>query len=311
MSVSRLSLELMRRQQRALEEETRLIADAAHGAAVSRSVAEQILREVPEDPVEFCIKCLHFHPSDYQIVLLRDKAQFIAVRYCRQSGKTFTVSAKILHRMLLRVEWWAAFGPSFRQSKQVIRKITDHAQKLPRHWFAKFQKTKLEILNGPNGLNGSRIEAFPNNPDTIRGPTLNGVYADEFNFIANDEDLYDAILFTLGTTGGSFIASSTPWSRDHTFWKMCNDKAFDDYSRHHVTWKEAIKPNGPLDIAILEKIKRQLAADPWRWQREMEAEWSEDESSWLPQSLIAACQDSMLNIRVVDKRRSFWVVEQT
>jgi hypothetical protein len=40
----------------------------------------------------------------------------------------------------------------------------------------------------------------------------------------------------------------------------------------------------------------------------MEAEWSEDESCWLPQALIGQCQDSMLEIRVIDKRHSFWVV---
>ena len=52
-------------------------------------------------------------------------------------------------------------------------------------------------------------------PDTIRGPTLDIVYADEFNFIANDEE-------------------------------------------------------------------------------EMESEWAEDESVWLPQSLITSCIDHKL-----------------
>jgi len=268
----------------------------------SADIATEILANVPKDPVEFCRKLLGFEPTDYQVKILRDEAQFIAARLCRQSGKTFIITARILHKMLLRRgSWWATFGPSFRQSKQVIRKFTTHLLKLPKSWYHKPLKTKIELANG------SRIEAFPNNPDTIRGPTLNGIYCDEFNFVANDEDLYDAILFTLGTTNGEFIGSSTPWSRDHTFYKMCRDKDFEDFSRHHVTWKEALEPNGPLKKNILEKIKKQLAADPWRWQREMEAEWSEDESCWLPQSLIGQCQDSMLEIRLIDKRHSFWV----
>ena len=156
-------------------------------------------------------------------------------------------------------------------------------------------------------VNGAIIEAYPCNPDTIRGPTLNGILATEFNFVKDDEEMYDAILFTLGTTNGFFIANSTPWSRDHIFYKMMHDKDFEDFSRHPVNWKQALEPNGPLKKNVLEKIKRQLAADPWRWQREMEAEWSEDESSWLPQALIGQCQDSMLEIRVIDKRHSFWV----
>jgi hypothetical protein len=257
---------------------------------------------VPEDPVEFCQKLLGFEPTEYQVALLRDDHQFIAARFCRQSGKTFTITARVLHKLLRNPgSWWAGFGPSFRQSKQIIRKMTTFLLKLPKSWYHKPLKTKIEFANG------SRMEAFPNNPDTIRGPTLNGIYCDEFNFVANDEDLYDAILFTLGTTNGEFIGSSTPWSRDHTFYKMCKDKDFDDFGRHHVTWKEALEPDGPLKKDILEKIKKQLAADPWRWQREMDAEWSEDESSWLPQALIGQCQDSMLEIRVIDKRHSFWV----
>ncbi len=58
------------------------------------------------------------------------------------------------------------------------------------------------------------IEAFPNNPDTIRGPTFKVIWIEECNFIPNDEELYDAILFTLGTTNGKLIATSTPWNTD-------------------------------------------------------------------------------------------------
>ena len=262
-----------------------------------------MLREVPEDAVEFCIMKLGFKPTGYQAELLRNPSQFIAARFCRQSGKTYTITARILHRLLRNPgSWWGGFGPSFRQSKQIIRKMTTFLLKLPKHWYYKPLKTKIEFANG------SRFEAFPNNPDTIRGPTLNGIYCDEFNFVANDEDLYDAILFTLGTTNGEFICSSTPWSRNHMFYKICKDGDFDDFKRFHVAWNKALEPSGPLKKNILEKIKRQLASDPWRWQREMEAEWAEDESCWLPQNLIGQCQDSMLEIHVIDKRHSFWVV---
>ena len=123
-----------------------------------------------------------------------------------------------------------------------------------------------------------------------------------------DEELYDAILFTLGTTNGFFIANSTPWSRDHIFYRICKDKEFEDFSRdHHVTWEQALEPNGPLIRGILEKIRKQLANDPWRWRREMEAEWSEDDDCWLPTSLITECTDSQLEIREFGgELRSFW-----
>jgi hypothetical protein len=50
-----------------------------------------------------------------------------------------------------------------------------------------------------------------------------------------------------------------------------------------------MEPNGPLDKGTLEKIRRQFGEDPWRWKREMEAEWAEDEAAWLSQSLITKC----------------------
>jgi hypothetical protein len=260
--------------------------------------------------IAFCKEALGFEPTDYQAKFLLDEKQFEAQCWCRQSGKDYSASSKLF--------WFAVenegaqlavVGPSFRQSKLVVRKINNFIQnKLPKDIPA------AEILVGRKTLrtnvplvNGAIIEAYPCNPDTIRGPTLNGILATEFNFVKDDEEMYDAILFTLGTTNGFFIANSTPWSRDHIFYKMMHDKDFEDFSRHPVNWKQALEPNGPLKKNVLEKIKRQLAADPWRWQREMEAEWSEDESSWLPQALIGQCQDSMLEIRVIDKRHSFWV----
>ena len=260
--------------------------------------------------IAFCKQALGFEPTDYQAKFLLDEKQFEAQCWCRQSGKDYSASSKLF--------WFAVenegaqlavVGPSFRQSKLVIRKINNFIQnKLPKDIPAteilvgrKTLRTKVPLVNG------AVIEAYPCNPDTIRGPTLNGILATEFNFVKDDEEMYDAILFTLGTTNGFFIANSTPWSRDHIFYKMMHDKDFEDFSRHPVNWKQALEPNGPLKKNVLEKIKRQLAADPWRWQREMEAEWSEDESCWLPQELIGQCQDSMLEIRVIDKRHSFWV----
>ena len=246
--------------------------------------------KIPDDPMEFCIRFLGFTPTEYQAKLLRDEAQFQAARWCRQSGKTHTIAAKLLHFHLKHPNTWGGnIGPSFRQTKNVIAKMAAHASKLPRGYVGKVMRTKIEFTNG------SRSEAFPNNPDTIRGPTFNIVYWDEMNFTRDDQDLYDAILFTLGTTNGRFIASSTPWSRDSVFWKIFNDKDYADFSRHHVRWVDAVAPKGPLNLAILEKIKKQLAADPWRWRREMDAEWTEDEDSYFSQNLITACIDPHLD----------------
>ncbi|MEM3666596.1 MAG: terminase family protein, partial [Candidatus Bathyarchaeia archaeon] len=179
-------------------------------------------------------------------------------------------------------------GPSWRQTKHIIKRINALLQKLPKSLYQKPQQTTVRLKNN------STIEAYPNNPETIRGPTLHIVYADEFNFIPNDKELYDAILFTLSATNGKFICTSTPWHTDSIFWQIWHDPAYNDYTKSHVTHQQALEPQGPLKREILQKIKRQLEGDPHRWQREMQAEWAEDQNVWLTQALITSCIDPTL-----------------
>ena len=302
-----MSLRGKLKRERALQRKRRRVA------APAVTVAFQRLKAIADKGIiAFCKEALGFEPTEYQIAFLEETAQFQAQCWCRQSGKDYTASSKLF--------WFAVkndgsqlgiVGPSHKQSKLVIRRINNFIQnKLPKDILwpeivvgRKTLRTKVQLVNG------SVIEAYACNPDTIRGPTLNGILGTEFNFVKDDEEMYDAILFTLGTTNGFFIANSTPWSRDHIFYKIMKDKDFEDFHRYHVTWNQALEPDGPLKKNILEKIKKQLAADTWRWAREMDAEWSEDESCWLSTTLIGQCQDSMLEVRVIDKRHSFWVVK--
>lgn len=176
----------------------------------------------------------------------------------------------------------------------MVQRISTMATRLPEGRVAEFQKTRIDFCNG------SVVEAFPNNPYTIRGPSLHLVYCDEMGFIRDDNDLYDAILFTLSATGGTFIASSTPGSSDSLFYKICFDPKF-PFSRHHVTWKEALEPHGPLKQPLLDAIRTQLASNQWRWRREMEAEFAEDEESFFSLSLITKAVDEKLSYRYVSE----------
>ena len=242
--------------------------------------------ELSADPVVFCREVFGFKPFAYQEQFIRlfVENQFTAARWCRQSGKSFIVAALLT--------WYAVthpnsavgiVGPSWRQTKRILQRIAAFTRKLPAGLVFKPQRTQIHFTNG------STIEAFPNNPETIRGPTLHVVYADEFNFVANDQELYDAILYTLGTTNGKFVCSSTPWHTDSMFFKIFTHKDFGDFKTLHVTMEQATEPNGPLKPSIIQKIRTQMGDDPSRWRREMEAEWAEDEDVWLTQSLIASC----------------------
>jgi phage FluMu gp28-like protein len=244
------------------------------------------LRSFVGDPLGFCRVVLFFEPTGYQteVVKLFEEKQFMALRWCRQSGKSMTVSALLLYYALTHPKSSiAVVGPSWRQTKLNIRRMAGLLENVWGDQYFKPRRTAIHFKNG------SVIEAYPNNPDTIRGPTLHVVWWDEANFTPNDQDLYDAILFTLGTTDGKLIATSTPWNGDSVFWKMCNHKDFGDFARSHVGVDKATAPSGPLKANIIDKIRKQFAEDPSRWKREMEAEWAEDDDVWLPQSLIIKC----------------------
>ncbi len=260
--------------------------------AAAEQLGERKVQSLGGDVKSFFEQVFGFTPYRYQLELAEmfEKNQFTAVRWARQTGKSFSVSA-----LLLKYAWEhpdsyiAIVGPSWRQTKLNIRRMGGFCRKLPQQQGLHIQKTRITLPNG------SMIEAFPNNPDTIRGPTFKVIWIEEANFVPDDEELYDAILFTLGTTNGKLIATSTPWNTDSLFWKMCNHKDYSDFARSHVRWSDALEPNGPLKPAIVEKIKRQFGDDPQRWRREMEAEWAEDEDVWLAQSSIVACVGTVKN----------------
>ena len=252
---------------------------------------EQLLEKqntelLAQNYVEFCRQQLRFEPFSYQkeLIDLYNLNQFVAARWCRQSGKAGLRLGCFWTDAVNNDNWYmAVVGPSWRQTKLNIRRISMFEKRLPQDLYLKPQKTKLEFANG------SVIEAFPNNADTIRGHTLHRVWWDEVNFTANDVDLMDAILFALGTTNGKLLATSTPFNTDSLFWKMCNHKDYTDFARHHVSFERVMAPDGPWSPSFLKKIRRQFGEDQMRWRREMEAEWAEDEDTWLAMSLIAAC----------------------
>ncbi|MCL5949458.1 MAG: terminase family protein [Candidatus Bathyarchaeota archaeon] len=257
-----------------------------------KQTVEQKTQQLSDNPAEFFEQTLGFKPYGYQkeFAEIFEKNQFTAARWCRQSGKTQTISALLLKYAVKNPNVAIGIvGPSWRQTKHIIARIAALTRKLPPGIAFKPQKTQIHFPNG------SSIEAFPNNPETIRGPTLHVVYADEFNFVANDQELYDAILYTLGATDGKFVCSSTPWHTDSVFFKIFNHKDFCDFKTSHVTVEQALSPNGPLKPNIIEKIKTQMGDDPSRWKREMEADWFEDDNVWLTQSLIASCIGTQQN----------------
>ncbi|MCW3984520.1 MAG: terminase family protein, partial [Candidatus Bathyarchaeota archaeon] len=192
--------------------------------------------QVKGDTAKFFSDVCKLRPFWYQLELakLYRENQFLAVRWPRQTGKSTSIGALLLQDAYENPDLYIGFiGPSWRQTKLNIRRVASFCRNLPAG-EVHVQKTRISFSNG------SVIEAFPNNPDTVRGNTFHRLYWDECGFTPNDEDLYDAILFTLGTTNGKLIVSSTPFNSDSLFWKMCNHRDYSDFARHHFSWEKAL-----------------------------------------------------------------------
>ncbi len=262
--------------------------------ALERSLEREASKDKPlidSDVLEFFEKTAGFKPTAYQEKLLTDPSQFIAARWARQSGKSLCIAVLCLHEALSRPNRRIIIlAPSFRQSRRMVRKISSFLPRLPAGVLqGRPFRTKLTFVNG------SGIESFPNNAETVRGETSDLVLWDEGGYIQDAEELYDATIYSIATTNGRFIATSTPGSRNSLFYEFCmNNERFGDFSRHHVSYREALEPKGPLKQATLERLQRQCAEDPWRWRREMEAEFSEDEEAWLKYGLITDCVEPEL-----------------
>ncbi|MEM3891751.1 MAG: hypothetical protein QW282_06320 [Nitrososphaerales archaeon] len=119
---------------------------------------------------------------------------------------------------------------------------------------------------------------------------------DEAAFIRDDEILFDNILKPMLATrwsrGAQLIASSTPWGRNTMFYRFCKDPIISkDWSQHHVTWRAAVE-EGLIPQEFIDTQRKSISAE--RFMREYEAEFVEDADSYLPQDLIARCQDPEL-----------------
>ena len=103
------------------------------------------------DPLEFFRQVLGVEPTDYQKELINSfqENQFIAARWSRQSGKSFTTSGILLNYALANPNFYiGVVGPSWRQTKLVIRRIGDFARRLPPRSKILVQKTKITTRTG-------------------------------------------------------------------------------------------------------------------------------------------------------------------
>lgn len=260
--------------------------------------------KVPRDPVEFFRKVLRIKPYPYQVEFLRDPKPLKVLRWCRRAGKTTVMSGSDIY--------FAAHHPGatiivtmpkFQQIKEVYFQgesgLHAHLWRMPKKYYDTLIAEQLQTII--RFTNGAKIIAETPEPFTIRGHGPQKISIDEMNFIRKDRDLWLSALLPMTLTRTVHITvASTPWNKDSIYWQMCFDKNFRMFSgnihesnppRYLKTWRDVLKPNGPLDPKQVEIMREQYAGDQWRWKREMECAFVSDETAFLPSSLIVKCQN--------------------
>jgi phage FluMu gp28-like protein len=244
---------------------------------------------VPEKASDFAQSWLGFKPAPYQAELLDDPSKRIVVVFPRQSGKTTTLSIRMIHFALRNRHTLSLIvSPGLRQSMIVMDHIQDQltrmSQERQREQIKLMQRTVITCRNG------SRIVALPCAVNMLRGYAASEVLVDEAAFIRDDQTIFYNVLFPmLQATRGALIVSSTPWGKDSVFYQFTQDSAF---KKHRTTIDKVIEAG----LATKEFVKEMERRTPReRFRREYLAEFVEDELAYFTQDLITQCIDSELS----------------
>lgn len=265
----------------------------------------ETLPGLPTDKIEFFERVLKIKPFPFQADFLRDRAPLKVLRWPRRAGKTTIMSGDDLYyAMHYPGSKIIVIMPKYQQIKEIyFQAFHEHLARLDRETYDDYVESELQTII--RFRNRTIILAETPEPFTIRGHGPKKISIDEMNFIRKDEDLWLSALLPMTLTQTVQInVASTPWNKDSIYYKMCFDKAFRIFSgnaferdppRYFLTWKDIQKPNGPLDPYQVEVMREQYSGDPWRWKREMESSFVDDETAFLPSSLIIRCQNDELD----------------
>jgi len=203
-----------------------------------------------EDPVYFAknyIKIVHIdhglvpfdmYPYQEEIVEKAINNRRTAVLTARQSGKTTTAVAILLHYVLFNEYKTAAILANKADSaREVLDRIQLAYEALPK-WL---QQGVLEWNKGNIELeNGCKIVAGATSSSNIRGKSVAFLYIDECAFIDGYDEFFASVYPTISSGKTSkLLMTSTPNGLNH-FWKTCKgaEEGTNGYQFVKVMWHD-------------------------------------------------------------------------
>ena len=203
----------------------------------------------PEYFIEHYVKIVNvdkgfvpFEPYEFQkdIINKVQNNRFVICKMPRQSGKTTTIAALLLHSVLFNEEYnIAILAHKLAQAREILSRIQRAYEALPK-WM---QQGVVEWNKGNIELeNGSKILSSATSSSAIRGGSFNLIYLDEFAFIpGNLQDEFFASVYPTISSGktSKVLITSTP-NGLNMFYKLWTDseKGRNSYKRVDVHWSD-------------------------------------------------------------------------
>lgn len=161
------------------------------------------------DPVLMFERFVGGTADNWQRQVLNSTASTLAIRVCRQAGKSSCLATLAIVEMR-HGGTVLVICPAERQAKEIARKVREY---LPRTDLIVERSTQTEI----ECANGSRLICVPSTGATIRGYTVTLLLVDEAAF-CDDESL--VAVLPMVTDDGRTIFASTPAGRQGMFAMM-------------------------------------------------------------------------------------------
>lgn len=175
-----------------------------------------------------------------EMILAFEANRFVICKMPRQVGKTTTVAAYLLWKILFNEEYSIAIlANKDRQAREILGRIQLMFEHLPK-WL---QMGVTEWNKGNIKLeNGSEILASATSSSAIRGTSQNMVYLDEFAFVpTNIQDEFFASVYPTISSGQSskVLVTSTPNGMNmfYRIWTE-SEEGRNAYARVDVHWSQ-------------------------------------------------------------------------
>lgn len=203
-----------------------------------------------QDPIYFAktyIKIVHvdkglvpFDMYDYQEEITNKifNNRRVAVLTARQSGKTTTAVAVILHYILFNeYKTVAILANKGDSAREVLGRVQLAYEALP-----KWMQQGIEEWNKGNISleNGCKIYAGTTSSSAIRGKSISFLYLDEVAFIEGYDEFFASVYPTISSGESTkLLMTSTPNGLNH-FWKTCKgaEEETNGYEFVRVMWND-------------------------------------------------------------------------